>query len=76
MAKAANDVEASRFLQQAQFSVQDPDITKLRTDGYLSWLNARYAQSQGQTGAAWLTSQGHNSITAEQRYFGRSSAIS
>lgn len=69
MAKAANDVEAARFLQQAQFSVQDPDITKLRTDGYLSWLNARYAQPQGQTGAAWLTSQGHNSITAEQRYF-------
>lgn len=69
VAKAANDVEASRFLQQAQFSVQDADVTQLRTDGYLAWLSARYAQAPGQTGAAWLTAQGHNSITAEQRYF-------
>jgi uncharacterized protein (DUF1800 family) len=69
VAKAATDVEASRFLQQAQFSVHGTDITTLRNDGYLVWLNAQYNAALGQTGVAWLDSRNHNSITAEQRYF-------
>jgi uncharacterized protein (DUF1800 family) len=69
VAKAATDVEASRFLQQAQFSVHAADITTLRNDGYLAWLNANYSSAPGQTGVTWLDSRGHNSITAEQRYF-------
>jgi uncharacterized protein (DUF1800 family) len=69
VAKAATDVEAARFLQQAQFSVHDADIATLRNDGYLAWLNANYARPPGQTGVAWLDSQGHNSVTSEQRYF-------
>ena len=67
--KAATDAEASRFLQRAQFSVHGADITTLRNDGYLAWLNTSYNSALGQTGVAWLDSRGHNSITAEQRYF-------
>jgi uncharacterized protein (DUF1800 family) len=69
VAKAANDTEASRFLQQAQFSVHGPDITTLRNQGYLAWLNAAYDSAPGQTGVAWLDSRGHDSVTSEQRYF-------
>ncbi|HUQ08767.1 MAG TPA: DUF1800 domain-containing protein [Steroidobacteraceae bacterium] len=69
VAKAATDAEASRFLQQAQFSVHTADIAALRNDGYLAWLNANYTMALGETGVAWLDSRGHNSITSEQRYF-------
>jgi uncharacterized protein (DUF1800 family) len=69
VAKAGTDAEASRFLQQAQFSVHAADITTLRNDGYLAWLNTSYSAALGQTGVAWLDARGHNSITAEQRYF-------
>ena len=69
VAKAATDAEAARFLLQAQFSADATDITTLKTDGYLAWLNARYAAALGQTGVAWLNARGHNSITSEQRYF-------
>ncbi len=69
MARAATDAEAARFALQAQFSVSAADITTLRNDGYLAWLNTNYSAALGQTGVAWLDSRGHNSITAEQRYF-------
>ena len=69
VAKASTDVEASRFLQQAQFSVHATDISTLRNDGYVAWLNTQYNSALGQTGVAWLDSRNHNSITAEQRYF-------
>jgi uncharacterized protein (DUF1800 family) len=69
VAKAANDTEAARFLLQAQFSAPDADIDTLKADGYRAWLDAQYAAAPGQTGVAWLDSRGHNSITAEQRYF-------
>jgi uncharacterized protein (DUF1800 family) len=69
VAKAANDTEAARFLLQAQFSATDADITTLKSDGYSSWLDARFAETLGQKGVAWLDAQGHDSITSEQRYF-------
>ncbi len=67
--KAGTDTEAARFLLQAQFSAPDVDIGTLKTSGYLAWLNAQYGSQLGQTGVAWLNARGHNSITAEQRYF-------
>ena len=67
--KAATDVDAARFLQQAQFSVHTNDISALRNDGYLAWLNTNYTSAAGQTGTAWLTARGHDSITDQQRYF-------
>ena len=63
------DVEAARFLQQAQFAATDADISALKTVGFSGWLNNQYGGSPGQTGVAWLNARGHNSITAEQRYF-------
>jgi uncharacterized protein (DUF1800 family) len=64
----ATDAEAARFVLQAQFSVSDADISALKSDGLLAWLNARYNEPLGQTGVAWLDSRGHNAITAERRY--------
>ena len=69
VSKAGTDTEAARFLLQAQFSAPDADIGTLKTSGYLAWLNAQYGSQLGQTGVAWLNARGHNSITAEQRYF-------
>jgi uncharacterized protein (DUF1800 family) len=63
------DAEASRFLQQAQFAATDSDIAALKTRGFSNWLDANFDAAPGQTGVAWLTAQGYNSITSEQRYF-------
>jgi uncharacterized protein (DUF1800 family) len=63
------DAEAARFLLQAQFAVTDTDLTAVKSSGYSAWLTAKYAEPLGQTGVAWLTAQGHDSVTAEARYF-------
>jgi uncharacterized protein (DUF1800 family) len=63
------DAEASRFLQQAQFAATDSDIAALKSKDYAGWLDANFNGALGQTGVAWLTAQGYNSITSEQRYF-------
>jgi uncharacterized protein (DUF1800 family) len=65
----ATEAEAARFLLQAQFSANDTDIAAVRNDGHRAWLNANFSSQPGQTGVAWLDARGHNSITAEQRYF-------
>jgi len=66
---AATDIEAARFLLQAQFSVTDADLAAVKSTGFAAWLNAQYGAAPGQTGVDWLDSRGHNSITSEQRYF-------
>jgi uncharacterized protein (DUF1800 family) len=63
------DAEAARFLLQAQFAVNDADLASVKAGGYTAYLNTRFNEALGQTGTAWLTAQGHNSITAEERYF-------
>lgn len=63
------DAEASRFLQQAQFGATASDIAALKSLGYNAWLDASFSSAPGQSGVAWLTARGYNSITAEQRYF-------
>jgi uncharacterized protein (DUF1800 family) len=63
------DTEAARFLLQAQFAVNDADLAAVKANGYQAYLNARFNEALGQTGTAWLTSQNHNRITAEQTYF-------
>ena len=66
---ALSEVEAARFLLQAQFSAPDADISAVRTQGYAAWLNGAYTSAPGQTGTAWLTSRNHAAITAEMKYF-------
>jgi uncharacterized protein (DUF1800 family) len=68
---SSTEAEAVRFALQAQFSVSDADITALTSTGWLAWLNARYDEAVGETGVAWLNSQGHNAITTEKRYRAR-----
>jgi uncharacterized protein (DUF1800 family) len=63
------DAEAVRFLMQVQFAVTDADLASVKSTGYAAWLTAKYIEPPGQTGVAWLDSQGHNSVTAEARYF-------
>jgi uncharacterized protein (DUF1800 family) len=63
------DAQAARFLMQAQFAVTDADLASVKSGGYGAWLTAKYAEPLGQTGVAWLDAQGHNSVTAEARYF-------
>jgi len=67
----ATDAEAARFLLQAQFAVSDADISALKAVGYLTWLDARYAEPLGESGVAWLDSRGQNVITEERRYLAR-----
>ena len=64
-----SDAEAARFLLQAQFAVTDADLSAVKTSGYPAWLASNYTKALGQTGVAWLDSQGYNSVTAEARYF-------
>src|SRR5262249_20609126 len=58
-----------RFLLQAQFSTPNADISAVRTQGMSAWLDGQFSSVITQTGVDWLTSQGHNSITSEARYF-------
>jgi uncharacterized protein (DUF1800 family) len=69
VAKASTDAEAARFLLQAQFSAPDADVTALKTTGFNAWLATNYSAPLGQAGCDWLDAQGHNSVTAEARYF-------
>ena len=61
---AQTDAEASRFLQQAQFSASDAEIASVRSLGYTKWLENQLAQPMGQTGWDWLNSKGYDNPSA------------
>jgi uncharacterized protein (DUF1800 family) len=65
----ATNAAAARFLLHAQFSASESDISALTSRGYVDWLNTQYSAPLGQTGVSWLNERGHDSITAEQKYF-------
>ena len=56
-------VQASRFLQQAQFSAADADIADVQAQGYAVWLDAQLAAPATQTAWDWLVSRGFNDTT-------------
>lgn len=58
----AADVDAARFLQQAQFSSTQAEIADMRQVGYASWLARQFAASQGQTGWDWLEARGYGQV--------------
>lgn len=66
---AISEAEAARFLLRAQFSATDADIAAVRAKGHVGWLDEQFRVPRGQTGVAWLDSQGHDAITKEARYF-------
>lgn len=66
------DAEASRFLQQAQFSAAPAEISAVKSQGYAAWLTGQYGA--GPSGSAWdfLVSQGFSiaqSSQSDQRFF-------
>jgi uncharacterized protein (DUF1800 family) len=65
------DPEAARFLQQAQFTSTDADISAVKSQGFASWLNARFEDARGQTGWDFLVSQNFNiaSSTRQEQIF-------
>jgi uncharacterized protein (DUF1800 family) len=56
-------VQASRFLQQAQFSASDADIADVQAQGYATWLDAQLTAPATQTAWDWLVSRGFNDTT-------------
>lgn len=67
---AADDAQAARFLQQAQFASTRQDITALRSSGgYAAWLQQRFAQAPGQTGWDWLNARGYGAVDSHSYYF-------
>jgi uncharacterized protein (DUF1800 family) len=65
---AANNEQAARFLQQAQFSSIDSEITNLRTGSYADWLQRQYNAPIGQTGWDWLEQRGYG-VNDKNQYF-------
>ena len=54
------DVQAARFLQQAQFSSSEAEIAQVRTKGYAGWLTEQMARPMTESGWDWLIGRGYN----------------
>lgn len=64
----ATDEDASRFLQQAQFSASLPEIAAIRKQGYAPWLAGQFTGPATQSGFDWLTARGYAAIDAAHYY--------
>ncbi len=47
--KPSSDAEAARFLLQAGLAVTAPEMTVLKNDGYIKWMDAEIAKPLGET---------------------------
>ncbi len=65
---ASSDVEAARFLLQAQFSASEADIAALRQTSYAAWLNNQFNANASTTGFDWLDAHGYNLIDSKRYY--------
>ncbi|WPB56927.1 DUF1800 domain-containing protein [Xylophilus sp. GOD-11R] len=63
----ADDRDASRFLQQCQFSASDAEIAKVRALGYAGYLAQQFDVIPTMTTFAWLNQRGYNAI--DSRFF-------
>jgi uncharacterized protein (DUF1800 family) len=63
------EAEAARFLLQAQFTATDQEILAVRTLGYDAWLTSQFNAAVDQTGAQWLTLNGHATPNNTGNYF-------
>ncbi|HOY22163.1 MAG TPA: DUF1800 domain-containing protein [Cellvibrio sp.] len=61
--------EAARFLLQAQFTATDEEILAVRASGYSAWLTSQFNAAIDQTGAQWLTANGHATPKTDGNYF-------
>lgn len=64
--------QASRFLQQAQFSASDADIAQVRNAGYAAWIEGQVALNFGTRGWDWLNSQGYADPYSTNNYYDQS----
>ncbi len=64
--------QASRFLQQAQFSASDADIAQVRNLGYAGWVEQQVATHFGTRGWDWLNSQGYADPYNTNNYYDQS----
>jgi len=58
----ATDVEAARFLLQAQLNASDADIASVRSLGYAGYLSAQFAMAGGTTAWDWLNQRGYGAV--------------
>jgi uncharacterized protein (DUF1800 family) len=64
--------QASRFLQQAQFSASDADIAQVRNVGYARWIEGQVALNFGTRGWDWLNAQGYADPYSSNTYYDQS----
>jgi len=67
-----SDEQASRFLQQAQFSASDADIAQVRSLGYAGWIERQVGTHFGTKGWDWLNSQGYADPYNTNNYYDQS----
>jgi uncharacterized protein (DUF1800 family) len=65
---ATNDAQAARFLQQAQFSSIDSEISDVRSGTYKQWLQRQFDAPLGVTGWDWLEQRGYG-VNDKNQYF-------
>ena len=66
---ALTDSQAARFVLQAQFSVSDADLARVKLLGYPAWLDEQFAIALPQTACAWMDSRGYDAINDQTSYF-------
>jgi uncharacterized protein (DUF1800 family) len=64
----AADYAAARFLQHAQFSSPEADITAVKNMGASAWLDAQMALPSSTGGWDWLAMRGYNVIDSNKFY--------
>jgi len=62
-------IQADRLIGGANAVLVIDDTALPKKGAHSVGVAPQYASALGQTGVAWLNAQGHNSITAEARYF-------
>jgi uncharacterized protein (DUF1800 family) len=64
----AADYAAARFLQHAQFSSSEAEITSVKNMGASAWLDAQMALPSSTGGWDWLAMRGYNVIDSNKFY--------
>jgi uncharacterized protein (DUF1800 family) len=76
---AANSIQAASFLQQAQFSSTQAEITQLRGasgDGtYADWLNKQYALPLSEKAWDWLDGRGYYSYDFNSAFYNNATSV-
>ncbi len=63
-----SDIEAARFLLQAQFSASDAEISAVRAKGYSAWLDEQFNAPTGVKAWDWLQGRGYGAIDTRNYY--------